>query len=212
MNTKVRIDVGWLLLPAGEKYQKAIEDNIGDKLKDYSGDELLEIAEKLRKEWGEVEESVLGNLCNILDLEFKQELIDCFLVPYFIPQSFPLVISPQGRDELDTCLVLTHELTHILLTDNKKYSQWDREDLSNMDLGEHWKKCFTGIDEGLFELPVYAVLWELWVVRQNRRDLWEADKRDLEFYEAQGHLDAMQYIEEHDNSETLEKIKAFYKN
>lgn len=105
------------------------------------------------KAWRPYEAKIIEGICKVLNLEFKQNVIDIYAAPFYSSFSFPLVIAT--KYEPDRAIeVITHELIHVLLYDNKS---------SNLDLAkreDEWQKLFNDIDDGvaLVHIPVHAVL------------------------------------------------------
>ncbi len=74
--------------------------------------------ENYRSEWQKNETKILNAMCKSLGLNFKRNIIDVHIVSGNQRQfSHPLVIK-SGFSPSDFVDVLTHELIHILLTDN----------------------------------------------------------------------------------------------
>lgn len=81
-------------------------------------EEVFKRIENYRKEWSKYETKILKGICDVLNLEFKRNVIDVYIVSGNPRQlSAPIVIkSGFSPDEfIDS---LTHELIHTLFGDN----------------------------------------------------------------------------------------------
>jgi len=108
------------------RYGKLIDPFFKDSVKvsypDYvfpTEEQVLEKIGLFKKAWNEKESDFINFLYKETGLEFKRNLIDCFIVSA-TPRdmSAPLIIRSRYNEEefLD---VMHHELIHVLLSDNK---------------------------------------------------------------------------------------------
>jgi hypothetical protein len=104
--------------------------------------------------WKPYETQILTAMCEILGIEFRQNIIDAYVLPFHNSFSDPMVISTK-YDSDRFVEIFTHELSHRLLTDNKKLSD-GRDDV----LLKMWSGLFG--DEHsivtLIHIPVHAML------------------------------------------------------
>lgn len=72
-----------------------------------------------RDAWHLKEERILSGLIEALDVNFYLPVIDATIAPMVTPFSTPLTLSfkPEPDEFID---ILTHELIHILISDNKE--------------------------------------------------------------------------------------------
>lgn len=69
--------------------------------------------------WQPKEERILSGLIEVLDVNFYLPVIDATIAPMVAPFSTPLTLS--FKSEPDQFIdILTHELIHILISDNKE--------------------------------------------------------------------------------------------
>ena len=125
---EIRIQYGWFL---DRLFKEISEKNKGK----YPG--FKNIQNKInsfQKAWRPVEKKVLRGLIKILDLNFRQNTIDVFIVGKCRSFSNPMVISSHYAKD-DFVDVLTHEILHRLLTDNMN----DR-----LNVSEIWDMMFPG--------------------------------------------------------------------
>lgn len=202
---EVRINFSWLL------YEVSIQlEKIYDKGLD-SQESCEKYADAYRNEWKKYENKILPALVEVLDIEFYKPVIDVNLAPYFIPQSDPLIIH--FRAEPDEFVdILTHELTHVLLTDNNKYSTKANPDDNR--LNEGWEELF-GKDHDfntLVHIPVHAICKYIFldVLKQPERlerELNKTGKKNMQAY-----VDSWAYVEKNGYKSIIEKLKNFYKD
>jgi hypothetical protein len=113
------------------------------------------IGEKLdayEKAWRPYEDKLIKGMCDILGLEFRQNVIDIYAAPFYHSFSFPMFIAT--KYEPDRAIeVITHELLHVLFYDNTSaaidYAKKEQE----------WTKLFGPIEDkiALIHIPVHAV-------------------------------------------------------
>lgn len=109
--------------------------------------------DEYEKAWRPYEARIIESMCKVLNMEFKQNVIDIYAAPFYSSFSFPMIIAT--KYEPDRAIeIITHELIHVLLYDNKS---------SDLDLAKRedkWRELFEGIDDGvaLIHVPVHAVL------------------------------------------------------
>jgi hypothetical protein len=135
-------------------------------------------------------------------------VIDVYTADYFIPISQPLVIH--FRNEPDKFIdTLTHELTHVLLTDNQHY----QIATSEFDLRSAWENLFGEHDfSTLVHIPVHAVMKYIYLDVLDQP--YRLD-RDLEFAQSlnrtTAYKDSWQYVNENDYIEILSQVKQIFR-
>ena len=91
-------------------------------------EEVFKRIEGYKREWSKYETKILGGICTVLDLEFKRNAIDVYIVSGNPRQlSAPIVIK-SGFSPDEFVDSLTHELIHTLFGDNGEripISIWD---------------------------------------------------------------------------------------
>ncbi len=72
-----------------------------------------------RDSWEQKEERILSGLIKVLGVKFYLPVIDATIAPMVAPFSTPLTLSfrPEPDEFID---IMTHELIHILISDNKE--------------------------------------------------------------------------------------------
>ena len=169
---EIRIKYAWLLTqntsqPMMEYYDK------GGKLR--SRDEYEAIVKQYQGWWQPYEKQILEAMCETLGLEFKQNVIDVHVAPFFYAFSDPLVLGVKFDTQEKLVVSLTHELTHRLLMDNTTHD--DSKTL------EEWTKLFGERDRvALVHIPVHAVLHKVFIDVMNRPDMLDAEVRTSKAY------------------------------
>jgi len=165
---------------------------------------IYEKVESYNVAWEPYELRILSAMCEILDLEFKQNIIDAYVSPFGYSFSDPMIISTKYSADrfID---VFTHEITHRLLTDNTKIvSGPDRKILKS------WKSLFG--DEHSFKtlvhIPVHAVLEYIFIDVLNEPERLERDISFCNQHEA--YADAWKYVKEKGYKNILEQLKNSY--
>ena len=163
----VRIKYAWLL--AGEA-SVVMNEKYGDGTPLRIYEEYDEIAKKYESWWRAHNDKILNGLCSVLNLEFRQNIIDIHVAPWFNPISDPMVIGPAFKSENELVNTITHELTHRLLTDNTSVPY-------QHDFFKDWRALFGDEHEwnALVHIPVHAVMKKLYLDVTQRPDLLELD-------------------------------------
>lgn len=169
---------------------------------------LEEYAQNYRNEWAKYEARILSALYESLGIAFYRPVIDVACIPGVMPASDPLIMSFHDfpNQFVDT---LTHELCHVLLTDNNIYSTKSSE--KEMDLAKRWGNLFgTEHDfKTLVHIPVHALSKFIYLdILQESSRL----ARDME--EVKGNRPykaAWDYVNAHDYKQIIEQLKQDYK-
>jgi len=204
---EVRIQYAWLLANGPSKVLR--EKLAKPDEKEYTDDDYDRWTTKYRKAWQEHERKILTGMCTVLDLEFYMPVIDAGVAPWFIPTSDPLILN--FRTEPDQFVdTLTHELFHILLTDNNILTIQNKPQ-GEIGLRERWQKMYgKGFSfKTIVHIPVHAGLKYVYLdvldePKRLERDL--SDSAKWPDYKA-----AWDYVEAHDYKQILKELKADYK-
>lgn len=127
-----------------DERDKLSRENINKKLDEYE------------EAWRPYEEKLIKGMCDLLNMEFRQNIIDIYAAPFYTSFSFPMFIAT--KYEPDRAIeIITHELLHVLLYDNTA------QKLNLFSKGEEWRTLFEGIDDEIarIHIPVHAVLQAL---------------------------------------------------
>ena len=170
---EVRIKYAWLLADAAST---VMNEKYGDGTPLRSFDAYVDIAKQYEAWWRPHNDEVLTQLCNILQLQFRQNIIDVNVAPWFTPISDPMTIGPAFETADDLVNTLVHEIIHRLITDNTTYDY-------DYDFLTQWGEMFG--DEHamnvLVHIPVHATMQALYV-KIDRLDLLELDIKQSEQY------------------------------
>jgi len=192
---EIRIQYAWLLTqntwqPMMDYYDK------GGKLREY--DEYEAIATQYREWWQPYEKQILTAMSEILGLEFKQNVIDVYVAPFFYAFSEPLVLGVLFDTQEKLVLNLTHELTHRLLLDNTTH-----DDSKTI---EEWTKLFGEHEfETLVHIPVHAVLHKLFIDIVKKPEMLEEEVRETKAYK-----DSWEYVEKNGYEKIVAKLHKQY--
>ncbi len=190
---EIRFKNGWLLTDAFVAYRKEIEKFKNDN-NPPSWEKMMKVIEERKRIWKKHEKKILTAMQKLAGLNFYSNLIDVYTVyGWRLAFSEPLVISMryEGEDFLD---VLTHEIIHVLLTDNvqkKNGGFWPTMEYPNI------KDKST-----IHHILVHAIHKEIYLNVLKRPDRLERDikncqdwpsyKKAWEVVEKDGHMDIIE--------------------
>jgi len=192
---EIRIKYAWLLTentwqPMMDFYDK------GGKLRDF--EEYESIADQYRKWWQPYEKQILEAMCETLNLEFKQNIIDVHIAPFFYAFSEPLVLGVVFDTKQKLVLNLTHELVHKLLLDNTTH-----DDTKTF---EEWTELFGEMEfETLVHIPVHAMLHRIFIDILEQPELLQNEVLETKTYK-----DSWNYVQQHGYKAIIEKLKTIY--
>jgi len=194
---KVRIDYAWLLSDAASVH---LNEKLGDGTPLRSYEYYCDIAKKYSEWWEPEGEKILQALCEITGLEFYQNTIDVHVAPWFYAFSSPMALGVVFKEKDVLVNVLTHEIIHRLLTDNKSYDY-------GHDYVKLWRSMFgDGVTKNtLVHIPVHAVMKKLYVDYLKRPDLVALDKKSVAEYP--DYAAAWEYVDEHGHEEIIAKLR-----
>jgi len=191
----IRVNFSWLLYDyvSVEKYRLNSKD-----WGEIPSREQCEVwTENYRQEWAEYEDKILPALTETLGVTFYKQVIDVDVAPGIRAMSDPLILNFMYYPDqfVDS---LTHELIHLLLTDNHAYSL--KEANQTVRLDEAWTDLFGKHDfDTLVHIPVYALHKYIYLDIMKNPERLERDKytvKDDEAYaKAWGYVDAHNYLE-----------------
>lgn len=201
---EIRIDFSWTIFV---RESEVLAKLYGHKLRSY--DEYQKYTEEYRVEWKKHESKTLTFTQDTLGLEFYNSIIDVSLAPCFTGGSDPLLLGfTYEPDEFVDAL--THELLHVLLTDNKimsikgKYEQYD--------LKTEWESLF-GFEydfDALVHVPVHAVHKKIYLELLKEETRLAREKNNLEKNKAASYQKAWDYVDKHGADSIIEKLKKSY--
>ncbi|MEP7204908.1 MAG: hypothetical protein ABI716_01805 [Candidatus Saccharibacteria bacterium] len=193
---EVRIKYAWLLSGTASV---ALNEKWGNGTPLRSYDEYVLIVDKYKRWWSPHNDAILHGICDIFNLEFRQNIIDINVAPWFKPISDPMVIGPAFSTEDALINTITHELLHRLITDNTSTNY-------EHDFIKDWELLF-GDDHSqttLVHIPVHAGMKKLYVDVINRPDLVNFDIDKVKDYP--DYAKAWEYIEAHDYNKILQQL------
>lgn len=168
----------------------------GGKLREY--EEYEAIATQYENWWRPYEKRILGGMYETLGLEFKQNIIDVYVAPFFYAFSSPLVLGVKFDTQEKLVLNLTHELIHRLLMDNTTHD--------DSKTADEWTKLFGKHDfVTLVHIPIHAVLHAIFIDVIKHPEMLDEEVRESKAYK-----DSWDYVEKHGYREVIEKLKSTY--
>lgn len=198
---EVRINFAWLLF--NDESQWLAGDR---KLENFSKYEEWTV--DYRKEWRKHEQKILTALQTALGVEFYKSVIDVSCAPYFVTKSDPLVVN--FLNEPDQFVdVLTHELCHVLLTDNNKLQL--RGDKPSIDLAKTWYTLFGKNHDfkALVHIPVHALSKYIYLEILKEPSRLDRDIESiLDFNTA--YLEAWRYVNKNNYKKIISDLKKSY--
>lgn len=201
---EIRINLAELLYEfASQEFSKNMKEDLP------SYDDCYQWTENYRVEWAKHEQKILSAMTGVLGITFYKSTIDVSLAPFFIPQSDPVIINFANQPD-QFVDVLTHELIHVLLTDNNKVQI--RNVKPALNLYKEWVQLF-GIEDfsTVVHVPVHAVLKYLYLdVLKDPKRL----ERDISgakvLWNGQAYVDAWSYVNSNDYKKIIDLLSASY--
>jgi hypothetical protein len=192
----VRIKYAWLLADAASTL---MNEKYGDGTPLRSFEEYEQIVQKYREWWMPHNNDVLNGICGILNLEFRQNIIDIDVAPWFSPISDPMVIGPAFNSQDSLINTIAHEMIHRLLTDNTS-TDYDHDFVTD------WKKLFGENHDWntLLHIPVHATMKKLYLDVLKRPDLLELDMEEVK--ENKPYAEAWFYVNQHDYEDIISSL------
>ena len=193
---EIRIKYAWLLKNAtAEPLQQFWKPDSTMR----SPEEYEEIAQSYRDYWAPYEKKVLKAMHDVVGLDYRTNVIDVYVAPWFYAFSDPLVIGVVFDTQQELVVTLTHELLHRLFMDNRT-----SDDTHTV---EHWERLF-GKHEfvTLVHIPVYAMMHAIFIDELKQPGWLQNEKRASKAY-----ADAWQYVEDNGYKEIIETLKIQYK-
>ena len=160
-----------------------------------------EKAEQYRVAWKRHQSKLLTGMCALFDLTFYKPVIDVYLSPWVPNISDPILISLRAEPD-EFVDILTHELIHVLVTDNTCYPR--------DSVGTILDQLYPSVDRVTRDhILVYAGLKYIYlsVMREPRRL-----DRDIAYCRADvNHLAAWDYVNARDHLIVIDEFKRRYR-
>ena len=188
---------------------RAVEPFLRINLRENGQEELIESdvldakAKEISKAWKPYEKKVLTGMSEVLDLEFKQNLIEIHILPFPGAFSWPLTIGKDYFQKDRAVDAICHELIHRLLLDNTKLPY-------DYDTWPSWRKIIGEEPNNptFNHIVVHAILKYVFLDVLNEPERLERDIEDSQQYE--NYKDAWNYVESHDYRKLIEQIRDSY--
>lgn len=167
-------------------------------------------AKQYRNAWAEYEMTLLQGMTEALGVSFYRPVIDVTLAPYFGHKSTPLIINfrPNPDRFVD---VLTHELLHVLQTDNNKHQSNGPH--ATLYVMTEWRKLFGHHDRmTLVHIPLHALHKYLYLDILKAPERLERDLASIEASPSgESYVKAWHYVNAHDYMEIVNELRDLYK-
>ena len=203
--SEIRIYYGYLL--AG--YESEI---LAEKfnLKMETEAQYLKWTDNYRQEWEKYESKIIPALQRALGVKFYRQVIDVNCAPFFIPKSDPLIMGFKNLPEVFVD-ELTHELCHVLLTDNNKLQIHSSNPGKRGDLIKLWTELFGDHDIGkLVHIPVQAMMKHIYIDVLKEPERLERDIETSQTYGKVAYSGSWEYVEKHGYKQIIKKLKSYY--
>lgn len=169
-------------------------------------EEIDEIVKNYQEAWRPYEKRILGAMTDILGLEFRQNIIDVYIAPWFMAFSDPLVVGIRHTPDrfID---VLTHELLHRMLTDNTAT-------LYEVNMFHEWKKLFGDghLHITTVHIPVHAVHTAIYLDYLKEPQRLQRDQAIDKKHANEGYVRSWEYVEECGYEAVIQQLRNFYQN
>lgn len=164
-------------------------------------------AEKVKtyqKAWGSYDHKILAGMTSIMNLSFRQNIVDVYVAPWFYAFSEPMVIGVIFTPD-EFVDALTHELIHRLLSDNTTVP-------NELFLIPHWEKLFGEQDsmKTLVHIPVHAIHKAIYLDILKEPERLERDIQKDRKSGNKAYIASWDYVEEQSYKEIISKLKKCY--
>lgn len=168
-------------------------------------EECIEKVGQYEKAWRKKEQIIIEGMCRLYGLEFYKPIIDVSVAPFFVPKSEPLTINFNYEPDL-TLDIITHELLHVLFTDNTKINKPE----SGINLFKAWEDILGAGHERhvLVHIPIHAGLKALYLDILKEPTRLERDINRCSKWP--GYRAAWDYVQANDYKEINKKIARIY--
>ena len=180
-------------------------DQFQDKDQKMVSDEVVEQKIKAYKTaWLLYENKILQYMTEVVNLSFRQNIIDVYIAPYFNAFSDPLVIGIRFEPDFFVD-ILTHELLHRLLTDNQSA-------LPRNKVVDEWRKLFGQNHPAvtLNHIPVHAIHKSIYLDLLKVPQRLQRDITRCQTHGATDYVKAWEYVERAGYQEIIEQLKTSY--
>lgn len=177
------------------KIRLQISDLLNNRF-NLKSDGLCEQYEVLLPLWKEKEKVILKGLKQITGLDFARNIIDVFLINDGKGSiSHPTIVTLKKDNQKNIC-VITHELIHSLLWDNKQGVNWAKK-IQELYPKENKKTAIHIAVHAILMVLYYEVLEDTASIKKDVEDCqkWEDYKRAWEIVEADGYKEIIKKLQ-----------------
>lgn len=200
---EIRFKHPWLLIDTIYEDIKPAYEKPADDLHKLDYKFIQRTLNRYEKAWRPYENKLVQGMCELFELEFRQNTIDIFAAPFYRSFSSPMFIATKYTSDRAVD-VITHEILHRLLSDNLQVD-------SSKPYVREWKKAIGTHDNFniAVHIPVHAALQALFddVINEPERTL-----RDKRLCQQWSDYDAAwKYVDRVGYKTVIERVKRAYK-
>ncbi len=150
--------------------------------------------------WKPREKEIVTGMCALFDLVFYKSVIDVYLSPWVPTISAPILVTLRSTPD-EFIDVLTHELLHVLITDNTTYPQ--------EVLGARLEQLYPDFDwVARNHILVYAGLKHIYLNVMQEPKRLDRDIISCQIHPA--HTAAWNYVDRHSYLAVIDRFKDGY--
>jgi hypothetical protein len=157
---------------------------------------IKEYFQKINKEWNQYQEKILTEISSCLNLPWKDEKINCYIIRQGIAFSDPLTI-PVKKNVSEFVDILTHELIHCILTQNHQRI---------VPTIEFKKKYDKESKITQIHIIVHAVLKHIYLHVLGEEHL----KKDIQRHKKKEYIRAWEIVESEGYETIINNFKSYY--
>jgi hypothetical protein len=204
---EIRINFSWLLYDGECRHLDGVLNPGESKLARPQQYEAR--TQAYRKAWATYQTIILRGMTEVLDLSFYRPVIVVTVAPCFRNISAPLILNfaPDPDRFVD---VLTHELLHVLQTDNHKHQTFGPH--ATVDLLAEWRRLFGDHERvTLVHIPLHALHKYLYLDVLKAPERLERELSTLRNVQTAGaYLEAWDYVNGRDYRGMVDEMRNLY--
>lgn len=156
------------------------------------------VTEQYKTAWAKQETDILAGMQECFGFSFEKNIIDAHIVPKVVPMSSPVLINTRETDPQNFVDVLTHELFHVLFSENNENTSFPEKTMLQRYPEED--------GQTRSHVPVHAGLKYIYLDVLNEPDRLETDiqrcKNDL----PAGYARAWEIVQENDYTQIIREF------
>lgn len=199
---EIRFKHPWLLIDTIYPDIRAAYEKPNDELYKLNYRFIQRTLNRYEKAWRPYEGKLIRGVCELFELDFRQNTIDVYAAPFYRAFSDPMFIATKYTSDR-AVEVITHEILHRLLSDNLQ-TTFDRH------YAREWKKAIGVHDFNVaVHIPVHAALQALFDDVLGEPERTVRDKKMCQRWP--DYKAAWKYVDEVGYKVVIERVKNAYK-